>query len=209
MTVPLVRATAHLSKAFEQQGGFYAIAEQLDANYSADGAYQTNDRCQVCGERLVERRLNYFGPRCLVVEHVSPIHWVSTQVAERRADELSVTLSYTNISTEPQWVFAFAFLSDPNNISRSTAPGAYKDLLSKIRSRRGQAHPRSLNPRETYNFQFRTGSISTNFWYLLMEVNLMVDFCWNWYSLTYRAKQIETWLSSARYPQTLPPRLKD
>ncbi|WP_157450274.1 hypothetical protein [Bradyrhizobium sp. ARR65] len=222
VTVPLIRATGHLSRAFERQGGFYRVGEQLDENYSATGASQTKDRCVVCGEHLIQRRLDYFGqspseeyatrsiklcPRCLVVEHASPIHRASTQLrAERALDEMLITLSYTNNSPEPQWVFVFAFLSDPNNISRSTAPQAYKDLLRTIKFRRGQERPRSLEPGQTYNFSFRTGPIPTEFWYLLIEVNLLVDFCWNWYSFTYRAKQIEGWLSDPRYRPTLPPR---
>jgi hypothetical protein len=218
--VPLKIATERLSEAWETQGGFYAVGEQLDENYSTEGARQTEDRCQICCEKLIERKLSYFGqspsaeysercqivcPRCLVVEHVSPVHRRSTQVtAKRTAHELSVSLSYTNATSETQWVFAFAFLSDPNNVSRSTAGTAYKQLLERTANRRAQQDPTSLEPGQTFEFGFSTGPVPDDFWYLLLEVNLMVDFCWNWFSFTFREKRIEKWLSSPQYPSTLP-----
>lgn len=218
--VSLESATKRLSLAWEHQGGFYAVGERLDENYSPDGALQTSDRCLVCNECLIERRLSYFGqspsteytersqricPRCLVVEHVSPVHRASTAVtAERTAHEMRIGLSYTNTSTEPQWVFAFAFLSDPNNVSKSTASDPYKNLLKMTANQRAQSDPRSLAPGETFQFEFSTGPIPDEFWYLLLEVNLMVDFCWNWYSFTFRERRIEAWLRSSKYPTTLP-----
>ncbi|WP_145986984.1 hypothetical protein [Bradyrhizobium vignae] len=218
--ISLKQATLRLSEAWEEAGGFYAVGEQLDEMYGPEGAQQLDTCCQVCGERLIERRLSYLGqnisveyserrqvicPRCLVVEHVSPMHRQATNVvAVRSGQEFVTRVSYTNITSQPQWVYSFAFLSDPNNVSRSTAERAYKRLLERTVCRRAQQAPRSIGPGGKFDFEFRTGPVPEDFWYLLLEVNLMVDFCWNWFSFTFREKRIEDWLRSERYSSTLP-----
>ena len=218
--ISLKRATERLSEAWEEAGGFYAVGEQLDEMYSTEGAQQIDSFCQVCNEKLIERQLSYLGqnisaeyserrqticPRCLVVEHVSPMHRRSTKVeAERSPQGLAVRLSYTNTTAQPQWVFAFAFLSDPNNVSKSTAGEAYKRMLERTATRRAKGPARSISPGEGFEFEFRTGPVPEDFWYLLLELNLMVDFCWNWFSFTFREKRIENWLASEGYPSTLP-----
>jgi hypothetical protein len=218
--ISLKTATERLSEAWERAGGFYAVGEQLDEWYNPEGAGQTKSRCQICRGKLLERKLAYFGQsasadyaerrqiycsRCLVAEHINPAHRSSTEItAERLPNELVVRLCYTNKTSQPQWVYAFAFLSDPKNISKSTAGDAYKALLEKTVNRRSQQCPRSIAPGESFEFEHRTGSVPEDFWYLLLEVNLMVDFCWNWFSFTFRESKIEAWLSSDEYPSTLP-----
>ncbi|MCA6122105.1 hypothetical protein J6500_09390 [Bradyrhizobium sp. WSM 1704] len=212
-------ATRQLSGAWEEQGGFYALGEKLDENYRATGATHTDRRCLVCKERLIERLLSYFGqsrseeysersqkicPRCLVVEHVSPMHRASTELtADRTADGLTIGLTYTNCSSDPQWVHAFAFPADPNNVSKSTARRVYREMLQPV-GRRTELGPVSLAPGETFRFGHTTGPIPEDFWYLLVEVNLMIDFCWNWFSFTHRARKIEKWLAGQPYLRTLP-----
>jgi hypothetical protein len=218
--VSLRETTQRLGPAWHAEGGFYTVGENLDRSYVAKTAEPSRATCRVCGEPLLDRHMRYVGqsgsaayarrrqrvcPRCLVVEHVQPVHADATRIdVQRRKQGLDLDLVYFNRTREPQWVYSYAFVSDPNNISRHTGRAVYDALLSQVPTSPRAFGPMSVAPGGEFRTCFNVGPVPDRFWYLLVEVNLFVDFCWNWFSFTYRSAGIDEWLESDDYRKSLP-----
>lgn len=61
-----------------------------------------------------------------------------------------------------------------------------------------------VEPNAAVQFNFEVKGITPQLFYLLLEINLFIDGCWNWFGITWRAQGMRTWIDSELYQRTLP-----
>jgi hypothetical protein len=123
------------------------------------------------------------------------------------------SVRYVNTTDRPQFVFAFHRLTDPNNVSASynakdvhsiERHKIYKSLLRGTEALPKQWEPRFLPSGHSVEFDGRIVIGGAHLFYLLVEIHLFIDLCWNWISFTLARGGIDDWLASAEYRKVIP-----
>jgi hypothetical protein len=204
----------------QTQGYYYNFADNMERLFLPDSPFFTDHRCPSCGSSLLNKPQRYVGltptdsyrvrqqlvcPRCLVVRDASFLH--STQIESSfltEGDKVQIEIRYRNQSRNPEWLFGYFHLNDPNNVSAHLSGDIFKRLLSGLSLSSNDWQPRTLAPGEMWSGVISVEGIPRDLFYLLVECHLFIDGCWNWLSFTRRAAKLDGWLESSECLGTLP-----
>ncbi|MDS4031154.1 MAG: hypothetical protein RKO66_13945 [Candidatus Contendobacter sp.] len=217
----LEKISIEFKKFWQAQVGYYYSLDQIsDSNYLPEKAELLNDEHPVWGEGLVRKSLVYFGvhptqdfknriqlvsPKHLMAMDVSSIYEKNIKIElEQQNRSLHIKATYTNLSGMDQWVDGFIQINDPNNISANSGKQISKLYLEKLKLTYKDYKPSSLSSGECATCQIDMEDIPEDIFYLLIEFNFFVDYCWNWCSFVWRSLGIDTWVNSSEYNSTLP-----
>jgi len=203
-----------------KHGFYYYFSNCLEELYLPDGCFLTAARCPVCQSRLFEKRFVYGGSgsppdykertqevcsRCLVTADINPLVRNSVKRCVIKTDAgIFANIEYTNTSTQTQWVFAFGKINDPNNTSEKLKTKIRTAVLGSVALSQPEMKALLVKPNDTATFTFQVTGIKSDLFYLLLEVNLFVDGCWNWFGVTWRSKGLKSWVDNELYEKTLP-----
>jgi hypothetical protein len=95
-------------------------------------------------------------------------------------------------------------LNDPKNINERVNKGIYEAVLGPLKLKQRASKARLVKPGGTASFTFEVTGIAPQLFYLLLELNVFVDGCWNWFGVTWRSEGMRAWIDSELYQQTLP-----
>lgn len=219
----LAALSAELVEMWKQkQGYYYYFSDRLESLFLPDAPVQTNRPCPSCRSPLLSKPHRYIGlnptrsyqsrqqlvcPRCLVVSDASPLcaaHIEST--LKREEAECQVEITYRNSGANPELVFGYCHVNDPNNVSANLSVDLFSQLLGGITVTHSDWKPRTIGPGETWFCTVHVEHIPPDLFYLLFEVHLFIDGCWNWLSFTYRKACLDEWLQTPEYVRSLPQR---
>jgi hypothetical protein len=220
-TGPLDSLPCLVRKFWEVKLGFYYhFSDLLEEDYFPDGCSATEARCYVCHSQLREKRLLHGGirapldyseriqevcSRCLVTADFNPSIKESFRRSVTKIEQgFIATLKYTNRTNQPQWIFAFGVLNDPNNISARLKKSLQETVSGPVKLKQAATRAQLLKPSHIALFTFEVTGIPSQLFYLLLELNLFVNGCWNWFGVTWRSRGIRQWVNSDLYRETLP-----
>ncbi|MCC8992646.1 MAG: hypothetical protein LM550_02930 [Candidatus Contendobacter sp.] len=200
-------------------GYYYHPSDAIESHYIPIDASLTEIRCASCGSLLYQRtlvpasvgktwradRVQFSCPRCLVVLDASADLATSIKVTTKRdADAMYIAVQYQNNSSHPQLILPIAHWNDPNNLSvRASRNRALADkLLGGAVATAPAPELFELPPKDTVEWS-ATISLKAPLFYCLFELNLFVDFEWNWLSATLRQPRISDWLKSIEYHRAI------
>ena len=235
----LRRVSEGVNRMFLMAGGYYYhLGPELEKSYrtysareaeGGAGEDEERDAAQYRHKREYvgayggsgkNARVCWIGDRELVFRDVAS---EMERLLSCREENGTYVFEFENRTAEGRWVFGSVACTDPNNVSRSTAPELYDRLLCglELRGSASAARYRAPQPGLAQAAVFPAREVPPGgiyrmeievelkdkrrpLFYLLVEACIFVDFVWNWMSITRRAKDIEAWLASEEYAMSLP-----
>lgn len=218
-------ALASLSRSLldlwkQKHGYYYYFTDNVEHLFLPESSFLTDYCCPSCGSNLMSKPQRYVGlnptesyqarqqlicPRCLMVRDASLAHSASLDCSFREhGDSLHIEISYRNQSRNPEWLFGYFHLNDPNNVSANMATDLFNRLLIGTSPISGDWEPRTIAPDEVWHGVISVEGICKDLFYLLVECHLFVGGCWNWLSFTRRKPHLDQWLESSEYLSSVP-----
>ena len=206
----------------QKQGYYYFFSDRLECLFLPQSPYQTSSACPSCGSALLSKPQEYIGltptaayegrqqlvcARCLTVRDASALHSPHIEANFSTVDDrIEIEMFYRNHSSNPEWLFGYFHLNDPNNISANLAQTTFGKLLAEIVLESTGWEPRTLAPGEMWKGTISIRNVPPDLFYLLIECHLFIDGCWNWLFFTKREPQLDRWLKSPEYSAHVAPR---